>query len=121
MNFSKSEHNFTVEWKYIIIPILNGHFNPASDTKFISFPLINFFQLYFMVKLVVKYKAQLEPVHIFELNALGDLLGNTLTKMVINYDPYICGSWIYNCELIHFINYLCGQSMFVDLAIGKNF
>ena len=121
MNFSKSEHDFTVEWKFIIIPIANGHFNFAADTKFVTFPLINFYQLYFMVKLVVKYKNQLEPIHIFELNTLGDLLGSTFTKMVINYDPYVCGSWFYNSDLVHFINYLCVQSMFVDLAIGKNF
>ena len=120
MNFSKCENNFTVDWKYIIIPILNGHFNPASDTKFISLPLLNFYQLYFLVRLVMKYKAQLEPVHILELNAFGDLMGNIFTKMVINYDPYVCESRFYNCEVIHFINYVFGMSLFVDLAIGKN-
>ena len=104
MNFSKCENNFTVDWKYIIIPILNGQFNPASDTKFISLPLLNFYQLYFLVKLVMKYKAQLEPVHILELNAFGDLMGNIFTKMVINYDPYVCESWFYNSEVVHFIN-----------------
>ena len=65
-------------------------------------------------------KDKLEPFHIFELNTIGNILAGTITKMIINYDPYICSSWIYNCAIIHSINYFCTQSMSFDMAIGKN-
>ena len=72
-----------------------------------------------MIKLVIKYKARLEPVHIFELHAFGDLLGSTMTKMIINYDPYACGSWVYKSELVHFINLLCRTEM--ERGFQQNF
>ena len=124
LNFSNITNNseiliHTIEWKFFIFPVANGHFNPATDLKFVIYPLLNIYFFYFMVKLVVKYKAQLEPVHIFELNAFGDMLGAPITKM-INYDPYLCVSKFYNCELIHLINYLFKQSLSLDMAIGKD-
>ena len=123
MNFtnkSKLEYsNITIEWKYFILPLPDGRFN-SSDLKYILFPLVNFYYFYFLLKLVMKYKAKLEPVHIFELNTMGNLLGNSMTTMIINYDPYFCDNLIYNCEIIHFINYLSYQSLSFDLAIGKN-
>ena len=125
LNFSNITNNseiliHTIEWKFFLFPVANGHFNPATDLKFVIYPLLNIYFFYFMVKLVVKYKAQLEPVHIFELNAFGDMLGAPITKMIINYDPYLCVSKFYNCELIHLINYLFKQSLSLDMAIGKD-
>ena len=123
MNFtnkSKLEYsNITIEWKYYILPLPDGHYN-VSDFKYILFPLVNFYYLYFLLKLVIRYKDKLEPVHIFELNTMGNLLGNSITTMIINYDPYLCDNLIYNCKIIHFINYLSYQSLSFDLAIGKN-
>ena len=65
MNFSKitltNESqilNSTIEWKYFIFPVTDGHFNFTTDLKFVMFPLINIYYLYFMVKLVIKYKAK---------------------------------------------------------------
>ena len=48
------------------------------------------------------------------------MLGASILRMVINYEPFICGSWIYNSKIIHFINYLCKQSINFDFATGKN-
>ena len=113
MNLNESEEfSSSINWKYLTFPF--------SNVKYVVFPIVNLYQLYFMVKLLVKYKTQLQPVHIFELNTLGGRFGSFLTKMIINYDPYLCGSWFYKCELIHFINYLCNQSLSFDMALGNN-
>ena len=120
-NITKIEYsNSTIEWKYFILPLARGHFNLSTDSKYIMLPLFNFYYFYFWLKLVFKYKTKLEPVHIFELNTIGNMLGSSITTMIINYDPFLCVSPIYNCELIHFINYLFHQSLSLDLAIGKN-
>ena len=65
MNFSKMTLtnesqilNSTIEWKYFVFPVIDGHFNFATDLKFVLFPLINVYYLYFLLKLVIKYKAK---------------------------------------------------------------
>ena len=113
MNLNESEEfSSSINWKYLTFPF--------SNVKYVVFPIVNLYQLYFMVKLLVKYKTQLQPVHIFELNSMGDLLGSTITKMIINYDPYVCGNWIYNSDFIHFINFLC-RSEYMYINGNKNF
>ena len=123
MNFSdiltKQIENSTIEWKYFILPSTDGHFKVAQNLKFIAFPLINFYYLYFMVKWVVKYKTKLEPVHIFEMNTMGDMLGCTTTKMIINYDPFLGKCWFYKCQLIHLLNIFSKQCLSFDMALGK--
>ena len=103
-------------------PFSQSQSSSNENLKLVSFPFVSLvlisLYVYVIVKLFIKHKHHLEPIHIYELSILSDFLA-IFTTVFLQQIERKYQSWAPYCVLVNFVRISARLSLNADISASQ--
>ena len=115
-NFFHGKMNYTT--------FLQSQSSSNEDLRLLPFPFVSLvlisLYVFVIVKLFIKHRHHLEPVHIYELSILSDFLVIFTTVFLENFECiYQSQIWAPYCVVVNFVRLSARLSVFTDISASQ--